>query len=105
MSKLSDKLKDRIGYDEIKSKKDLMKEAKFNYNRLFLGIGYGLVGLILMVSRTPYVWLSIILKIVGFILILNGIGYILGSFYFEDKMQDVLESKTDNTFFHKDKKK
>ncbi len=105
MSKLSDKFKDRIGYDDIKSKKDLMKEATFNYNRLFLGIGFGVAGLILMISTTPYIWLSIGLKITGFLCILNGIGFILGSFDLDDKVQDVLESKTDNTFFHKKGKK
>ena len=93
MSKLKNKFKETVGYDNIVRNRDLMRYAKFNQKDLFIGLITGFLGFSFMIVNTNILWLTIIVKIIGIGMMINAFGLILGCFKFDEFMQDKLDQK------------
>lgn len=93
MGRFKEKLKNKVGYDNIVRNKDLMKDAKFNHKELWFGLITGFFGLTLFIVSTNWLWLTIVVKIIGIGLMINAFGLILGCFKFDELMQEKLDNK------------
>lgn len=66
----------KMHYEETKARKDLLKESKFDYKLLWIGLFQLVWGFIFFVMYFETVWISILFKILGILIFFNGVGFI-----------------------------
>lgn len=88
-----DKLKEKVGYDQIVKNKDMMKDASFNHKDLLIAIFTGFFGLSLFIVTVDVMWINITVKLIGVALMINAFGLILGCFKFDEVMKQKLDDK------------
>lgn len=72
--------------DEFLAKKKILKETKTDYKNLFIGIGQMVAGFFFFISYASSVWWGILFKIIAVVLFFNGVGFVLKSRKWDEKV-------------------